>query len=170
MIGIQGCGAIGAAVADRLRRAGARLVVADVVSSRARALAALGDEVVDPGAILSADVDALVPAALGGVLGEANAPAVRARVVCGAANGVLQSDSVGRRLAERGVLVVPDALGSAGAVMEGIGAAVMGLADRGPLFERLAKTTEEVLDRAEATALSTDEVARALAFERLAAL
>ncbi len=169
-VGIQGCGAIGAAVAGRLHDAGARLVVADVVPERAEALRSLGADVVAPEAILQAEVDALVPAALGGVLDERSAPAVRARVVCGAANGVMAGDEVGRALSARGVILVPDALGSAGAVMEGIGSAVMGLSDRTPLFAALEETTREVLDRAEETGESPDAVARRLAFERLDAL
>lgn len=169
-VAIQGCGAIGAAVARVLRRAGCALVVSDVDPGRAAAVGALGAEVVAPEALLATEADALVPAALGGVVDERSVEALRARVLCGAANGVVAGELAGERLAARGILHVPDALGSAGAVMDGIGAAVMGLADRTPLFDALEATTAEVLDRAAETGQSADRVAERLAFERLAAL
>ena len=169
-VAIQGCGAIGTAVARKLHSEGARLVVADVEAPKARALRELGAEVVAPEQLLTAEVDALVPAALGGVIDAHSVETIRARVVCGAANGVVASDAVGQRLAQRGVTLVPDALGSAGAVMEGIGEVVMALEDRAALFDALEKTVATVLDRAAASGESADAVARALAFERLDAI
>lgn len=168
-VAIQGCGTIGAAVARVLQAAGCTLVVADVDESRAAAVGALGATIVEPAALLSSDVDALVPAALGGVIDERSVEALRARVLCGAANGVVANEAVGRRLTARGIVHVPDALGSAGAVMDGIGRAVMGLEDREPLFDALERTTDTVLERASSGEQSADAVAEALAFERLAA-
>jgi glutamate dehydrogenase (NAD(P)+) len=56
---------------------------------------------------LDIDCEILVPAALGDVLTEANADAVRASVVVEAAN-IPTTQAAGRRLNERGVVVVPD--------------------------------------------------------------
>jgi glutamate dehydrogenase (NAD(P)+) len=56
---------------------------------------------------LDIDCEILVPAALGDVLTEANADAVRASVVVEAAN-IPTTQAAGRRLHERGVVVVPD--------------------------------------------------------------
>jgi glutamate dehydrogenase (NAD(P)+) len=56
---------------------------------------------------LDIDCDILVPAALGDVLTEGNADAVRAAVVVEAAN-IPTTEAAGRRLWERGVVVVPD--------------------------------------------------------------
>jgi glutamate dehydrogenase (NAD(P)+) len=56
---------------------------------------------------LDIDCEILVPAALGDVLTEANADAVRASVVVEAAN-IPTTEAAGRRLHERGVVVVPD--------------------------------------------------------------
>jgi leucine dehydrogenase len=167
-VAIQGCGAIGAAVARVLREAGCALVVADIDGERAAAVGAAGATVVDPDRLLSSEVDALVPAALGGVIDGSTVETLRTTVLCGAANGVVVDEAVGRRIAARGIVHVPDALGSAGAVMDGIGAAVMGLADRGPLFDALETTTALVLERADGRR-SADAVAEELAFERLAA-
>ncbi len=168
-VAIQGCGAIGAAVARVLLDAGCSLVVADVDAERAAAVAALGAEVVPPETLLGVTADALVPAALGGVIDEESVETLKARVLCGAANGVVTNDTVGNRLHLRGILHVPDALGSAGAVMDGIGAAVMGLADRTPLFDALETTTAEVLEQS-ADGGNADAIARQLAFDRLRVL
>ncbi len=65
--------------------------------------------------LLEVDCDILVPAALEGVLTEANAGHVRARMVAEAANGPTtpEADDI---LHERGVFVIPDMLCNAGGV------------------------------------------------------
>ncbi len=65
--------------------------------------------------LLLTDVDVLVPAALGGVITEANAKDVRARVVLEAANAPTtpKADEI---LARRGVTVLPDIYVNAGGV------------------------------------------------------
>lgn len=65
--------------------------------------------------LLLSDVDVLVPAALGGVITEANADAVRARVVLEAANAPT-TPRADEMLAERGVVVLPDIYVNAGGV------------------------------------------------------
>jgi glutamate dehydrogenase (NAD(P)+) len=65
--------------------------------------------------LLASDVDVLMPAALGGVITEANARDVRARIVLEAANGPTtpRADEI---LAERGITVLPDIYANAGGV------------------------------------------------------
>jgi glutamate dehydrogenase (NAD(P)+) len=65
--------------------------------------------------LLLSDVDVLVPAALGGVITEANAKAVRARVVLEAANAPT-TPRADEMLTERGVVVLPDIWVNAGGV------------------------------------------------------
>ncbi|HET7559122.1 MAG TPA: Glu/Leu/Phe/Val dehydrogenase [Limnochordia bacterium] len=74
-----------------------------------------GAEPIDNEALLGCDCDVLVPAALGGVLAEHNAGAVRARIVAEAANGPTtpEADAI---LHRRGVAVIPDILANAGGV------------------------------------------------------
>lgn len=168
VVAIQGCGAIGAAVARALAEAGATLVVSDIDPERAARLAsALGARRVAPDAILVQDVDVVSPNAIGGVVDEHVASELRAWAVVGAANNVLSDRSVARLLAERGVAFVPDVIASAGAVVDGIGASVLGLTDRTPLIDALGDTARQVLDRAEASGRTTVEAAEELAQERL---
>jgi len=151
-VAVQGCGAIGAAAARALHAAGAALTIADVDAARvARVAAEVGATIVGPDAVLTADVDVVAPCAIGGVITPEVAAELRAWAVCGAANNILSARAAARVLAERGVLHVPDELASAGAVIEGIGRSVMGLADRTPLIDALAATARALLDEAAAT-------------------
>ena len=65
--------------------------------------------------LLALDCDVLIPAALGGVLTQANAGAVRAPMVIEAANAPVEpeADAI---LADRGIVVLPDILANAGGV------------------------------------------------------
>jgi glutamate dehydrogenase (NAD(P)+) len=63
---------------------------------------------------LEIDAEVLVPAALGDVLTAENAGRVRARVVVEAAN-IPTTDEAGRRLHDRGVIVIPDFVANSGA-------------------------------------------------------
>lgn len=65
--------------------------------------------------LLELDVDVLVPAALGGVIDEANVARIRAPVIIEAANAPIRpvADKI---LTERGVVILPDILANAGGV------------------------------------------------------
>lgn len=113
---VVGLGRVGADVARRLSAAGAGLVVSDVDPERVALAASLGAEVVPPETALQADVDVLVPAALGGVLTPATVPLLRCRAVAGPANNQLDTASTAALLHERGILWLPDHVVSAGGV------------------------------------------------------
>ena len=148
-VAVQGCGMIGAAAARALHAAGAVLVLSDIDGARAAALAGeLGASVVDPGEVLRAEVDVLAPCAVGGVITRESVAQLRAWAVCGAANNALADFEAAQGLQARGILHVPDEVASAGAVIEGIGRSVMGLADRGPLIDALGVTARALLEAA----------------------
>ncbi|MEM9490794.1 MAG: dihydrofolate reductase, partial [Myxococcota bacterium] len=131
-VAIQGCGAIGAAVARILAGAGAELLIADIDRHRAENLAReVTAEIARPEHILTADVDLVCPCAIGGVITAAVAEEIRAWAVCGAANNIVADRAAELALHRRGILHVPDIVASAGAVVDGVGQRVMGLADRG---------------------------------------
>ena len=126
---VQGFGSMGGATARYLERAGVRVVgIADrdgLVANPAgldieRLLAARDDHgAIDRAALrpddelrpgsdwLALDAELLVPAAMSYVIGAAEAERVRALLIVEAAN-VPTSPDAERRLAERGVVVVPD--------------------------------------------------------------
>lgn len=74
-----------------------------------------GEFVEDGAGVLTAECDILIPAALEGVIHTDNAPGIKAKLVCEAANGptTFEADAI---LGERGVTVLPDAYVNAGGV------------------------------------------------------
>jgi glutamate dehydrogenase/leucine dehydrogenase len=75
-----------------------------------------GADVVSNDALLTMDVDVLIPAAIGCVITADNARAVRAPVIIEAANRPV-TDAADELLSDRGVTVVPDILANAGGVI-----------------------------------------------------
>ena len=65
--------------------------------------------------LLALDCDILVPAALGGVITEANARDIRAKMIVEGANGPTTPEA-DKILEQRGIVVVPDILANAGGV------------------------------------------------------
>jgi leucine dehydrogenase len=166
-VAVQGCGAMGSAVAGAFADAGAILQVADLDPvAAARVAAATGARVVPPEAILAADVDILAPCATGSVIDHASVEAMRAWAVCGAANNILADESVGLALTERGILFVPDFIASAGAVIAGV-CGLQGRDDAEVLIEQLGVTTRAVLEEAADRGVPTTTVARQHAEARL---
>ena len=134
-IAIQGFGNVGGYTARFLAKEGAKIVaVSDAygaltnpegidVAALDKHVAATRKVVGFEGArpstneeLLRADVDVLIPAALGGVFDKATAEAVRARVIVEAANSPTwpEADEV---FNARGIPVVPDILANAGGVI-----------------------------------------------------
>ena len=138
-VAIEGFGSVGAAVADRLRRAGARIVAvstsrgalyepAGLDVDRLRDLAAtVGSRLVESytGAqqlrceqLLELPVDLLCPCARYHSIHTGNAESIRAPVICGGANNPVSPDAE-QQLAGRGMLCVPDFISSCGGVLGG---------------------------------------------------
>ena len=61
-------------------------------------------------------VDVLIPAAIDGVITEANVSKVKAKIIAEGANGPITTDAL-KELEERGVFIIPDVLCNAGGVI-----------------------------------------------------
>lgn len=117
-VALQGLGAVGWHLAEHLRQAGAKLVVADVNAERVqRAVDQLGAKAVGVDEILSQPCEVLAPCALGAVLNGGSIPALQAKIVAGAANNQLATAADGDALAARGILYLPDYLVNAGGIV-----------------------------------------------------
>ena len=114
---VVGAGHVGEHLARMLAADGARVIVSDIDPAKR----ALAEEIevtwMAPDEALLADVDILAPCALGGVLDEDTVPALRARIVCGAANNQLAHDALAVELARRGILYAPDFVANAGGLV-----------------------------------------------------
>ncbi len=175
-VGIAGVGKVGRQLADLLLADGATVVVSDVDAAACAALVARHPSVdVAPhvNALCAGDLDVYAPCALGGALDAVTVEALRARVVCGAANNQLVSQGVGGtadRLAARGITYAPDFLVNAGGVIQ--------VADELHGYDaararrragRIFDATRQVLQTADTRGVTPAEAADRLAEERIAA-
>lgn len=149
-VAIKGLGSVGGGLARLLHAAGARLTVADLDPRRvAEARAAFAAEAVPVAAIATVEADVFAPCALGGDLDAPTIAALRARIVCGAANNQLATPEDAHRLARRGVLYCPDYLVNAGGLIH-VARHVLGLdgAAVAARLEDLPGTLRTILERA----------------------
>jgi glutamate dehydrogenase/leucine dehydrogenase len=166
---VVGLGRVGADVARRLAAAGATLVLSDVDPARRSVAGELGALLVSPQDALAADVDVLVPAALGGVLTPASVPLLRCRAVAGPANNQLDADATADLLHTRGIVWVPDHVVSAGGVAYAAAVELHGetAAQATARVEAIGATVGTLLATAAQTGVTPLAAAHALAAPRL---
>jgi leucine dehydrogenase len=117
-IAIQGVGAVGGPLAERLAAAGAEVYAYDRNQARLDQLAAEhGVQKVGEQEVMTMPCDLFAPCALGGVLNAGSIPALETKIVAGAANNVLLEPEHGKMLAERGILYAPDYVINAGGII-----------------------------------------------------
>jgi glutamate dehydrogenase/leucine dehydrogenase len=114
---ILGLGRVGAHLARHLAAVRAELIVADVDVTKRRLADQLGATWLDPEDALQAEVDVLVPAALGGVFTPDSVPELRCAAIAGPANNQLDEPATADLLHRRGILWAPDFVVSAGGVI-----------------------------------------------------
>lgn len=167
---VLGAGKVGSALVGHLAGCGASVSVTDVdparVGEMVRRHGATPVEVHDA---LALECDVLVPCALGGVLDAATIPRLRCRAVCGAANNQLAERADADRLAQAGIVYIPDYVASAGGIIN-IAEELRGY-DRARATAALARirgTTGTVLATAVAEGVTPLEAADRIAERRLA--
>lgn len=164
---IVGLGHVGAALAQRLREAGARLAVSDIDPHKRELARQLEAEWLDPGDALVTEADLLAPCALGGVLDEPTIARLQVPIVAGAANNQLASEAAADLLRDRGIVWAPDFVINAGgliAVADELHGFNAGRVERS--IERIGETVREIYARAAASGANTLVAAQELAVER----
>ena len=169
---VVGVGKVGGRVARACAAGGARVGVADVWQEGAERLAAeIGADVLDVDGVYAEPCDVLSPNALGGVLNQDSIPALRCRVICGAANNQLLRDPEDAALlAERGILYAPDYVVSAGGVIN-VAVELDGYSEERArtIAARVYPTVLEILELSERLGISTAEAALRRVEDRIAA-
>lgn len=164
-VAVQGAGSVGGRLAHLLHDAGAKLVIADLFTDKARVLAdKLGATLVDQGDILAQHVDVVAPCALGAILNATSIPMIKAKMVCGAANNQLAVPEDGDALRARGIIYVPDYVVNAGGIINAT-AEFLGETEA-QVRERVGKIADRVLtvlDEADARRVATNIVADEMA-------
>lgn len=169
-VALQGLGKVGGALCELLTRAGARVLVSDIVEERVTAaVERFGVTPVPMNRILTVEADILAPCALGGVIGEHNVGKLKAKIVAGAANNQLSGLGVADRLKARGILYAPDFVVNAGGLLNvATERGLLSAASVDQRLERIADTLERIFDYADTRDLSTAAAAEELARARLA--
>ncbi|MBD2859812.1 Glu/Leu/Phe/Val dehydrogenase [Spongiibacter sp. KMU-158] len=167
-VAIQGAGAVGLHLLDLLIEAGAEVEIADLNLARLELAAAKGARIVDPKQILQAEVDVLVPCAMGGVINDKTVDTIQANIIAGSANNQLLRPEHGERLRERGILYAPDFVINAGGIID-IYHQQQGntLAQRDQHLAGIADSLKVIFEGAEAEGISCERVAEDLARQRL---
>ena len=171
---VLGVGKVGSSLVRLLCADGADVTVSDVDANAIDRLAAdpaVEVHAVPVGSALTTGCDILAPCALGAALNERTIPNLRCRAIVGAANNQLETEKDARRLADRGVLYVPDFVANAGGVIN-IAEELVGYhRDRAvAAVERIFSTTDTVLRLAAHEGVTTVAAAESLADARIRAV
>jgi len=176
-VAIQGIGHVGGYLADKLHRAGARLIMTDVNTALLAEVAARTNaEIVAPDAIYDVKADIYAPCALGATLNPGTLKRLSVKAVVGAANNQLATPQIGQALHQAGVLYAPDYVVNGGGIINV--ASELRARQSGGAYDpawvetklsRLMETLDEILDRAAAENRPTHEVADAVAEARIRA-
>ena len=147
-VAIQGLGAVGWNLAERLHAQGVRLTVADIRPQKVeRAVAEFGATAASPDLIHRAEVDIFSPCALGGIISERTVGEIRARAVAGAANNQLATPAAGEALAAAGILYAPDYVLNAGGIISGLEAYFKMPGRTGTIESPLSSRLAQIHDR-----------------------
>jgi len=118
-VALQGAGNVGYHLCELLHKDGASLIVSDVNKEAvARVVREFGAKEVGVDDIYGADCDVYAPCALGATVNSKTIPQFKCKIVCGAANNVLEDAPVhGKALQDKGITYAPDYLANAGGVI-----------------------------------------------------
>jgi leucine dehydrogenase len=166
---VQGAGHVGAALARLLASEDAHVLVADVDTPRAMALAReTGGKVLAPERALDTPCDVFAPCAVARIISPETIDRLRCRIVCGAANDTLANRACADALAARDILYVPDFVANAGGVID-IHALRMGWdEDRlGDELDRIGERVTGILADADHEGATPLDVAEARAARRI---
>ncbi|MFG3702585.1 Glu/Leu/Phe/Val dehydrogenase [Micromonospora sp. NPDC047620] len=171
-VGVAGLGKVGKYLVGHLLDDGAEVVATDVNPKALEWARTTHPQVAlvdDAAALVAADIDVYAPCALGGALNDDTVPALRAKVVTGAANNQLAHPGIEKLLADRGILYAPDYVVNAGGVIQ-VADEIEGFNfERAKLrATRIYDTTREILQLADAEGVPPAVAADRLAERRMA--
>ncbi len=176
-VALQGVGHVGAYLADKLHKAGAKLIISDVNQAALEEVAGrTGAQIVAPDAIYDVDADIYAPCALGATLNDQTLPRLKVRAVVGAANNQLATPEIGQKLFDAGILYTPDYVNNGGGIINV--ASELKARETGGSYDpewvegklvRLAETLDEILERSETEKRPTHLIADAIAEARIKA-
>jgi leucine dehydrogenase len=172
-IAIQGAGQVGSHLAEYLSKEGTELYITDIIEEKAEKAARLSNAiVVNAEDVYALEVDIFSPCALGGVVNSETLEMLKADIIAGGANNVLEDEEIhGQMLGDRNILYAPDYVINAGGVIN-LAGELEGY-DRDRAHNRAAGIYDKLLDifsYAEDNNLPTCIAANQLAEQRIQAI
>lgn len=172
-VAIQGVGNVGLRLAGFLHEHGAKLIYNDVNPRNiAAALEAFGGTVVDGDEFYRVSCDVLAPCAIGGIVNARTVGLIRAPIVAGGANNILEDEvRDSELLTQRGITYAPDYVINAGGLIS-VQAELQGwprdkaMDDAANIFN----TVKRILHKAQSEGTSTLVASNRLAQERIEAV
>lgn len=120
-IAIQGLGAVGFPLAERLVKRSCNVIGADVVKANCDKAKKIGVKIVSPDEILFQEVDILSPCALGTVINKKTIPIIKCKVIAGGANNPLENEFEDEKnLLKRSIIYVPDFVLNCGGFLQAL--------------------------------------------------
>jgi leucine dehydrogenase len=117
-VAIQGLGAVGRRLAERLHEAGAKLYVTTRDKAKIdKAVSELNATAVGPDEIYGVECDVFSPCARGAIINDKTINQFKCKIIAGAANNQLAESRHGDMLHEKGILYVPDYIINSGGVI-----------------------------------------------------
>ena len=172
-VAIQGVGNVGYHLAQYLHQAGAELAFADINHRNlARVVEDFGGAVLEGDDFFTHECDVLAPCAIGGIVSEVTVPMIRAPIIAGGANNVLDDEERDSALlGEKGIVYAPDYVINAGGLMSvyaELEAWPAGKAMKDA--ENVFNTVKRVLHKAQDEGVSSTTASNRLAEERIEAV
>ncbi|MGJ8564839.1 MAG: Leu/Phe/Val dehydrogenase [Alphaproteobacteria bacterium] len=169
-IAVQGLGHVGYSLCERLHKAGAKLIVADINKAVIqKAVDELGAISVEPDQIHNVEADIFAPCALGGAINKSTLGGLKAKIIGGAANNQLATPDMGQALMDRGIVYCPDYVLNGGGIIN-VAAELSGSYDPKWVdmkLEGLKVTLREIFLVSKKDSLSTNVVADNMARARI---
>jgi len=169
-VAVQGLGTVGYHLCALLSKAGAELIVADIMPTRSKLVSEEFNATVVPvDQIITQEVDVLAPCALGAVLDENTIPKLMVSIIAGCANNQLASEADGIALQERDILYAPDYVINAGGIIN-VAHEILNLGDEETVMSEINKISPRLIrifEESLATGLPTNEIANRMAREKL---
>ena len=168
-VGVEGAGKVGFHLIGLLLAEGARVVLSDPSASARQRIFETYGHLPTARSLLDAPIDIYAPCAMGGTLDLDAVSTLRAKVVCGAANNQLATESVDAALLARGVIWVPDFVANAGGLIQ-VGGELLGSTDDdvADKVRQIEDTTLDIVSRSIDRRVTTGSAALEIVRARLA--
>ncbi len=167
---VQGVGHVGEALVEHLTNEGAQVIITDINTENLQKVHQKYGATIYTGTnIYSENVDIYAPCALGATINQDTVYQLKCKVIAGAANNQLANENIqGKILKERGIVYAPDFLINAGGIIN-VFAELEGYDKKETIrkTENIYNTTLEILNKAEAANLTTQEAAMQIAQNRI---